>query len=114
MKGLTKAGRGPAASMLVAVVAFGLYLIAVVLIFVGYIYTDTSSKNLTLVAAFGWVLYILFILIVTLVRCQVRVARNIYGSFLEDFFTSVIMFPMVISQMDLEGNMPDEGDQETF
>ena len=93
---------------LVALVGNGIYFCFVILVAVGY---DVSygpaktNRSLNLVATFGWVMYIIYVVLVTLLRTQVRVARNIYGSFAEDFFTTLIMAPMVISQMSLEGHV---------
>ena len=50
----------------------------------------------------GWVFYLMFCLIVAAVRSGVRTAKKINGSLISDFFTTMMMYPMVCSQLMLD------------
>jgi hypothetical protein len=53
-------------------------------------------------ASIAWMLYVFFVTQVAIIRHQVRAARSIRDNFLNDLFASFAMYPMVISQMELE------------
>ena len=62
------------------------------------------------VANLGWVFYVYYATMGTCVRTEVRIKKNIYGSTLEDFFTTLCMMPhMVISQLAYESGSAPEG-----
>ena len=50
----------------------------------------------------AWMLFVFFAAHVAIVRYHVRALRNITDNFLNDLFVSFIMYPMVLSQMELE------------
>lgn len=47
----------------------------------------------------GWTFYIFFVFQLTYLRGSFRDAFNIYGNMAEDFFTTVMLYPMVVSQL---------------
>ena len=53
-------------------------------------------------ASIAWMLYVFFVAQVAIIRYQVRAARSIRDNFLNDLFATFAMYPMVISQMELE------------
>lgn len=50
----------------------------------------------------AWVMYIFFVSIVAKMRMNLRHKRNVYGNPVEDFITSLIMYPFAIAQMEHE------------
>ena len=62
------------------------------------------------VANLGWVFYVYYATMGTCVRTEVRIKKNIYGSTLEDFFTTLCMPHMVISQLAYESGGPQGSD----
>ena len=54
----------------------------------------------------GWTFYIFFVFQLTYLRGSIREAHNIYGNMFEDFFTSVMMYPMVVSQLHFQSKDP--------
>ncbi|EKX40613.1 hypothetical protein GUITHDRAFT_88699 [Guillardia theta CCMP2712] len=50
----------------------------------------------------GWTMYIFFAAHLTATRLQARLAYKVYGSAFEDFFACLIMYPFVISQLELQ------------
>jgi hypothetical protein len=53
-------------------------------------------------ASIAWMLFVFFVAQVAIIRYQVRAARSIRDNFLNDLFATFAMYPMVISQMELE------------
>ncbi len=53
-------------------------------------------------ASIAWMLYVFFFAQVAIIRYHVRAARSIRDNFLHDLFASCALYPMVISQMELE------------
>jgi len=60
-------------------------------------------------AYIGWSFYIFMVLGIMQLRCQMRVKYGVYGGVMEDFFTTLCMYPMVLSQMALhiESGVPE-------
>jgi len=50
----------------------------------------------------GWTFYICFAMQLAHLRASLRAKYEIYGAFAEDFFTSLMMYPFVISQAELQ------------
>jgi len=61
-----------------------------------------DEKNKKTTSTMGWVFYLMFCLIVAAVRSGVRTAKKINGSLISDFFTTMMMYPMVCSQLMLD------------
>jgi hypothetical protein len=53
-------------------------------------------------ANIGWMFYLIFTCIVASLRQMVREEKKIYGSILQDWFTTFILFPCVCAQLELE------------
>ena len=53
-------------------------------------------------ANLGWVFYVAYCVMITCIRTEVRNKNNIYGSTLQDFFTTLCMPIVVISQLAYE------------
>jgi hypothetical protein len=53
-------------------------------------------------ASIAWMLYCFFVAQVAIIRYHVRAARSIRDNFLNDLFASFAVYPMVVSQMELE------------
>jgi hypothetical protein len=79
-----------------------------VLIFTGYVGNAASGQTAfeyfqwLNVANLGWVIYVAYAIMVACVRTEVRVKKNIYGSTLEDFCTTLCLPNVVISQLAYE------------
>ena len=52
--------------------------------------------------AMAWVMYLFFVSIVAKMRTDLRQKRNIYGNSVEDFITSITLYPFAIAQMEHE------------
>ena len=50
----------------------------------------------------GWTFFLFFIFHITLLRRQIRTYFNVYGWIVSDFFSTLVMYPFVISQAALE------------
>ena len=74
-----------------AAVNFMFFILWIVLLIVSFKDSDF--------AWLGWTCYIFFVFQLTYLRGCCRDAFNIYGNMAEDFFTSVMMYPMVVSQL---------------
>ena len=86
-----------------------------ILIFTGYVGGATEDGKSAAdsfmwlnVASLGWVLYVAFAIFVGAVRTSVRQAKGIYGSMLEDLFTTLCMPFFVVSQLAYEGGADEE------
>jgi choline-glycine betaine transporter len=83
-------GKGP-----LAFVHCGLNLVFFLcwIIFLGM---SSASSNY---AWLGWTFYVFFCFQLMYLRSTVRETYNIYGNMFEDFFTSIMLYPMVVSQL---------------
>ena len=52
--------------------------------------------------AMAWVMYLFFVSIVAKMRTDLRQERNVYGNSVEDFITSITLYPFAIAQMEHE------------
>jgi len=67
--------------------------------------TDTASTfgvECSAIVMLGWTFYTFMAVQIMVVRVQARDSYNIYGFIVEDFFSSVVMYPWVVSQMHLQ------------
>jgi hypothetical protein len=66
---------------------------------IGCMFGELSAINASYV---GWAIYTFFITTILYVRVKARKAYNVYGFWLEDFFTCLVMWPFVCSQLSLQ------------
>jgi choline-glycine betaine transporter len=81
------------ASVITAVTA------ALFVTWIGCMFGELNAINASFV---GWVMYTLMILIICYVRIKARQAYNVYGYWLEDAFSCLMMYPFVCSQLSLQ------------
>ncbi|EKX48971.1 hypothetical protein GUITHDRAFT_68154 [Guillardia theta CCMP2712] len=72
------------------------------MLFITWIGCMIGEVGTTNAAYVGWTMYIFFAAHLTATRLQARLAYKVYGSAFEDFFACLIMYPFVISQLDLQ------------
>ena len=58
--------------------------------------------------AMAWVMYIFFVSIVAKIRMDLRHERGVYGNPVEDFVTSLTLYPLAIAQMVHESETGDK------
>ena len=66
---------------------------------IGCMFGEISSVNASYV---GWVMYTCMITSIMYVRVKAREAYNVYGYWLEDTFSCLVMWPFVCSQLSLQ------------
>lgn len=66
---------------------------------IGCMFGELNSINASYV---GWAIYTIFVTTILYVRVKARKAYNVYGFWLEDFFTCLVMWPCVCSQLSLQ------------
>merc|ERR1711861_104864 len=55
-------------------------------------------------SALGWTFFFFKICFITIARVNARDAWNVYGFLPEDFFSSLVMYPFVVSQLSLQAS----------
>jgi len=63
---------------------------------------DAGAKNVGYYGSIGWALLMLFFFWITFLRTKMRTTYNVYGGEMEDFFCALVMYPFVVSQLDLQ------------
>ena len=71
---------------------------------IGCMFGELNSPNASYV---GWVMYTCMIVVIMYVRIKAREAYNVYGYWLEDSFSCLIMWPFVCSQLSLQAKRLD-------
>lgn len=63
---------------------------------------DAGAKNVGYYYGIAWTLLMFFFMWVTFLRIKVREFYNVSGGMAEDFFSCLMMYPFVVSQMELQ------------
>lgn len=71
---------------------------------IGLMFGELDSVNASYV---GWVMYTCMITTIIYVRVKAREAYNVYGYWLEDTFSCLVMWPFVCSQLSLQAKALD-------
>jgi len=71
---------------------------------IGLMFGELDSVNASYV---GWVMYTCMITTIMYVRVKAREAYNVYGYWLEDTFSCLVMWPFVCSQLSLQAKVLD-------
>lgn len=59
----------------------------------------TTTRPQATTATFGWVFFLCFILMLSTLRSAIRKESKIDGSYIQDFFTTLMLYPMVAAQI---------------
>lgn len=62
----------------------------------------------------GWAWYMFMVCHITILRTLVRATHNIYGNTFEDFFGTLVMYPNIVSQLDMQANEPKPEPKDTY